>query len=130
MPTGSRSAGRPLQGSAGYFTTIIARSTTNMDTISGATQLSVRLTKKELVDAHARLMQSPLVDDGSRYVPLERFGTYEVRLCQTLDQASEDVAQIWIARYAHDLHYTLDGPTLPRPTSFRAPRRHRSPACS
>ena len=101
-----------------------------MDTISGATQLSVRLTKKELVDAHARLMQSPLVDDGSRYVPLERFGTYEVRLCQTLDQASEDVAQIWIARYAHDLHYTLDGPTLLPPTSFRAPRRHRSPACS
>ena len=65
-----------------------------MDTISGATQLSVRLTKKELADAHSKLMRSPLGDDGSRYASLERFGVYEVRLCQTLGQASEDAG--WV----------------------------------
>ena len=65
-----------------------------MDTICGATQLSVRLTKKELVDAPARPMQSPRVDDNSRYASLERFGVYEVRLCQTLGQASEDAG--WV----------------------------------
>ena len=89
-----------------------------MDTISGATQPSVRLTKKELVDAHASV-QSPLVDDGSAseegWVPWPPSPPARDLLADpALGQASEDVAPLWIERYAHDLHYTLDGPTLSR----------------
>jgi hypothetical protein len=111
-------------GSASYFTTIIARSTTNMDTISGATQLSVRLTKKELVDAHARLMQSPQANEDAGWVPWPPSPPARDLLADpTLGQASEDIARIWIEWYAPYLHYTLDGPT-----SFHAPRRHQKVA--
>jgi hypothetical protein len=79
-----------------------------MDTISGATQLSARLTKKELIDAHARLMQSPQANEDAGWVPWP---------------PSPRARDSWIERYAHDLHYTLDGPT-----SFRAPRRHQKVA--
>ena len=83
-----------------------------MDTISGATQLGVRLTKKE------QYLQDERKSAG--WVPWPPSPPDR----ELLGQASEDVARIWIELYAHDLQYTLDGPPLPRPTSFRAPHRH------
>jgi len=88
-----------------------------MDTISGATQRSVRLTKKE------QFLQDERKNAG--WVPWPPSPPDR----ELLAHASEDVARLWIERYAHDLHFTLDGPTLLPPTSFRAPRRNRSPAC-
>ena len=80
-----------------------------MDTVSAAKQRSVSLTKRELVDAHARLMQSRPLRGGARYVSLARFGFYDVRLFETPGKASEDVAQVWIELYAHDRRYSLGG---------------------
>jgi hypothetical protein len=65
-------------------------------------------TEQRLIRAYLTLFVVPPHDNGSKIVPLARFGSFEVRLCEPAPDAALDTFPLWIEIYAHDRRVTLD----------------------
>jgi hypothetical protein len=64
--------------------------------------------ERRLLRAYLALFLVPANDDGTRCVPLARFGAYEVRLLELVDDAAKRLPPLWIELYAHDAASALD----------------------
>ncbi len=61
-----------------------------------------------LQQAYVALMLAPESKDGSRTVPLARYGIFEVRLIEFTHRAALDAFAIWIELYRRDTRSSLD----------------------
>ncbi len=57
---------------------------------------------------YVALMLAPRADDGSRALPLARFGAFEVRVIELGDRRDSDASDLWLELYRHDTRTSLD----------------------
>jgi len=67
-----------------------------------------RLVELRLTRAYIHLLLVPADDNGARTVSLARFGNFEVRLIEFV-QDSDTEAPMWLELYARDARCGLDG---------------------
>ena len=67
-----------------------------------------RFTETRLIRAYLNLFLARRAEDGSKTVSLSRFGCYDVRLVEFVDDVLADPFQLWIELYSHETELTLD----------------------
>jgi hypothetical protein len=67
-----------------------------------------RLVELRLTRAYIHLLLVPVDGNGARTVPLARFGNYEVRLTEFVQETNTDSAPMWLELYARDLRRGID----------------------
>jgi hypothetical protein len=67
-----------------------------------------KLTHRQFVAAYLALFLVRAGDDGTKVASLARFGAYEVRLIEFIEQTLVDTPVVWMELFAHDTRSSLD----------------------